>query len=80
MVPTGGNFGILPRGKTPEANTRAAFLILAIGRQAAILRCANRNRARALAYSGRAPDATTALRIFSMWVMELGRKARIYRP
>lgn len=25
------------------------------------------------------PDTTTALRIFSMWLMELGRKARIYR-
>lgn len=63
MIPTGRNFGILPRGKTPEANTRAAFE-----------RTGHRERAnseegsvRALAYSGRAPDATTAFRIFSMW-------------
>jgi len=62
MVTTGGIFGIFPREKTLEANTRAAFE-----------RTGSRERGRseegpvrALTYSGRAPDAATALRIFSM--------------
>jgi hypothetical protein len=63
MVPTARKFGILPRENTLEANTRAAFERTGSRERGK----SEENHVRALGYSGRAPDATTALRIFSMW-------------